>query len=158
LGRHDTKRPNQTPKQPESEGPDMPRSNHPAYNWPTQRHYLDQALKHLSAFTDNMQTFLELNDEAEAQVLTLDFGTSSVIACMDDLRAEPLAETNMAKRELPSRHEVPNVRRQWTFEEQQAIRSALMLGFDSTWLANHLGRTRKGVEHKIDQLRKAGEL
>jgi hypothetical protein len=105
-----------------------------------------------------MATFLELGNEAEAQVLTLDFGTSSVICCMDELRAEPIAETDMAKRELPSRDEVPNVRRQWTFDEQQAIRSALLLGFDSTWLANHLGRTRKGVEHKIDQLRKAGEL
>ena len=136
----------------------MPRSDHPAYNWPTQRHYLTEALKHLQAFTDNMATFLELGNEAEAQVLTLDFGTSSVIACMDDLRDEAIAETNMAKRELPSRDEVPNVRRQWTFNEQQAIRSALLLGFDSTWLATHLGRTRKGVEHKIDQMRKAGDL
>lgn len=138
----------------------MPRSDHPTYHWPTQRHYLTEALKHLSAFTDNLQTFLELSDEyyAEAQVLTLDFGTSSVIAAMDDLRAEAIAETNMAKRELPSREDFPRQRSPWTYDEEQALRSALLLGFGVDWIGQRLNRTAKAVQRKIDRMRAEGMM
>jgi hypothetical protein len=158
LGWHDTTRPKETPKQPESEGPDMPRSDHPTYNWPTQRHYLNEALKHLEAFTDNMATFLELGNEAEAQVLTLDFGTSSVICCMDDLCDEPIAETNMAKRELPSRDEFPNQRKAWTFDDDQLVKAGHKLGLDDHQLAEHLNRSHRAIEFRRYHLRKAGEL
>jgi hypothetical protein len=134
--------------------------NHPT-NWPSQRHHLTQALKHLSKFTDNLQTFLELSDEAEAQVLTLDFGTSSVIAVMDELRAEAIADTNMANRakpSVPSRAEYPNQRKPWTFDDEQAVRSALMLGFDKHWIAERLGRNTRAVQERIEVMRKAGQL
>jgi hypothetical protein len=115
-------------------------------------------LKHLAAFTDNLQTFLEMGDEAEAQVLTLDFGTSSVVAAMDDLRAEAIAETNMAKRELPSRDEFPRQRSPWSYDEEQALRSALLLGFDADWIGQRLNRTGKAVQRKIDRMRSEGTL
>jgi hypothetical protein len=117
-------------------------------------------LKHLSAFTDNLQTFLELSDEAhmQAQVLTLDFGTSSVVAVMDDLRAEAIAETNMAKRELPSREDFPRQRSPWSYDEEQALRSALLLGFDVDWIGLRLNRTSKAVQRKIDRMRAEGMM
>ena len=125
----------------------MPRTDHPTYHWPTQRHYLQEALKHLSAFTDNMQTFLELGDEAEAQVLTLDFGTTSAVV-----------EEDAPARTLPSREDFPRQRSKWRFDEEQAIRSALMLGFDAAWIAQRLERTTKAVQRKIDHMRQAGAL
>jgi hypothetical protein len=146
----------------------MPRSDHPSYNWPNQRHYLQAALKHLAAFTDNMQTFLEMGDEAEAQVLTLDFGTTSTVAesetlhtVMDVLREDANENTSLAKRAKPtvtSRQEFPRQRSVWSFDEIQAIRSALLLGFDYEWIAARLGRTRKAVADKTQRLRQAGEL
>ena len=131
--------------------------NHPT-NWPSQRHHLTQALKHLAKFTDNLQTFLELSDEAEAQVLTLDFGTSSVIAVMDELRAEAEAETNMAKRNMPSREEVPNIRRPWTFDEIELVVAGRKLGLNNDQIGNKLGRTGRAVEAVVTQLRREDRL
>jgi hypothetical protein len=150
----------------------MPRSNLAKDNWPHFRHLLDQLLENLYNQTEIVRSMLEEGDHADyldvvadvntvCRPMVLEFGTTTpsiLHPSMQTLRDDANEKTTMAKRELPSRDEVPNVRRQWTFDEQQAIRSALMLGFDSTWLATHLGRTRKGVEHKIDQMRKAGEL
>jgi hypothetical protein len=146
----------------------MPRSDHPSYNWPNQRHYLQAALKHLAAFTDNMQTFLELGDEAEAQVLTLDFGTTSTTSAaetlhetLECLRDDANDKTSLAKRAKPtvtSREQFPRQRSVWSFDEIQAIRSALLLGFDYEWIAARLGRTRKAVADKTQRLRLAGEL
>lgn len=146
----------------------MPRTDHPSHNWPSQRHYLTEALKHLSAFTDNLQTFLELADEAEhaaadAQLLTLDFGTTSdtLHTVMDSLRDDANENSSLAKRakpELPPRDLFPNQRKPWTFNEEQAIRSALVLGFGQKWLAERLGRTHKSVQEHIREMRKAGEL
>jgi len=143
----------------------MPRTDHDSHNWPSQRHYLTEALKHLSAFTDNLQTFLELSDaaEADAQVLTLDFGTTSdtLHTVMDSLRDDANAETSLAKRakpELPSRDDFPRQRSPWSYDEEQAVRSALILGFDADWIGLRLDRTTKAVQRKIDRMRQEGTL
>jgi len=125
----------------------MPRTNHSSANWPTQRHYLQEALKHLAAFTDNMQTFLEIGDEAEAQVLTLDFGTT-----------QTTVEPEPATRNLPSRDDFPRQRSPWSYDEEQALRSALLLGFDADWIGHRLNRTGKAVQRKIDRMRTEGTL
>jgi hypothetical protein len=106
-------------------------------------------LKHLSAFTDNLQTFLELSDEAhmQAQVLTLDFGTTSTIVCED-----------APSRTLPSREDFPRQRSPWSYDEEQALRSALLLGFDVEWIGQRLNRTGKAVQRKIDRMRTEGTL
>jgi hypothetical protein len=161
LGWHDTTRSKETPKQPESEGPDMPRSDHPPYNWPTQRHYLDQALKHLSAFTDNMRTFLELNDEAEAQELALSYDTTPVIVCMDDLSDDTDDKTSMTKRAKqvrPSRDDFPNARKTWTTEEDNQLWAALLLGHNYQWIAHHLSRTPRAIQRRVDKLQGTGQL
>jgi len=158
LGWNDTTRSKETPKQPESEGPDMPRSDHPTYNWPTQRHYLNEAMKHLSAFTDNIATFLELGNEAEAQVLNLDFGTTSVLQILDDLETE---ETSMAKGEtriMTSRHDAPNIRKTWTNEERQLVLAGLKLGLKQHEIGKKLGRTEHAIARELFRIRKAGEL
>ena len=125
----------------------MPRTNHPAASWPSQRHYLQEALKHLAAFTDNMQTFLEIGDEAEAQVLMLDFGTTPTT-----VEPEPVT------RNLPSRDDYPRQRSPWSYDEEQALRSALLLGFDADWIGHRLNRTGKAVQRKIDRMRTEGTL
>jgi hypothetical protein len=143
-------------------------TDHNRPSWPSQRHYLTEALKHLSAFTDNLQTFLELADEAEhaaveAQVLTLDFGTTSdtLHTVMDSLRDDANENPTLGKRpkrQKPSREVHPNQRKPWTFDEEQAIRSALLLGFDRAWIAHHLGRNERAVQDRMELMRKAGEL
>jgi DNA-directed RNA polymerase specialized sigma24 family protein len=123
-------------------------------NWPSQRHHLTQALKHLAKFTDSLQTFLELSDEAEAQVLTLDFGTSSVIAVMDELRAEAIVETNMAKRAKPD--DAVHWCRPWTPEDDELLIAGHRLGMSRAQIAERLGRNTSGVKSRYNRLRRNG--
>ena len=94
-----------------------------------------------------MQTFLEIGDEAEAQVLTLDFGTT-----------QTTVEPEPATRNLPSRDDFPRQRSPWSYDEEQALRSALLLGFDADWIGHRLNRTGKAVQRKIDRMRTEGTL
>jgi len=171
LGRHDTKRPNQTPKQPESEGPDMPRTHNPQDNWTIFRDLLEQFLDTLETQTEIIKSMLKEGDHADhldfvAEVISyepmnLQFDTSSVIVCMDDLRAEAIAETSMTKRAKqlrPSRDDFPNARKTWTTEEDNQLWAALLLGHNYQWIAHHLSRTPRAIQRRIDKLQGTGQL
>lgn len=130
----------------------MPRTIDPTYGWPSQRHYLQEALKHLAAFTDNLQTFLELSDEhhAEAQVLTLDFGTSAAT-----VEPEP-TETVAPKRQASPRSEFPNRARPWTEKDHEILQAGVLLGLAHSEIAKRLGRTTHAIDSQLTFLRAGG--
>lgn len=107
--------------------------------------------------TDLLQTFYELFDtEMDRQTNASEFGTlfSVDFTAADD----PVPATTGHKRTLPSRDDVPNARRAWTFEQEQALIAAVTLGMDRPWMVNKFGRTAKGIEHKLAALRTEGRL
>jgi hypothetical protein len=119
----------------------MPRSDHPSNSWEAQRHYLNAALKHLSAFTDNMRTFLEIGDEqadaANPLTLVLDYTTTS----------DTIDERPPTKQTSP-RDRYPNTRRPWTPFEDNLLLSGIKLEMPLQEIAQALGRTTAACDRR----------
>ncbi len=125
----------------------MPDTTYPPIDWKAFRFALDQLNRSVASLTDALEALYNTTDQPDAQVLTLEFGTTSTIVCV-----EP------ATRNLPSRDEYPRQRSPWSYDEEQALRSALLLGFDAEWIGHRLNRTAKAVQRKIDRMRAEGMM
>jgi DNA-binding NarL/FixJ family response regulator len=141
----------------------MPDTTYPPIDWKAFRFALDQLNRSVASLTDALEALYNTTDQPDAQVLTLEFGstTDTLHTTLETLRDdanENLTLHNRAKPACPSRDEFPNQRKPWTFDEEQAIRSALLLGFGQAWIAQRLGRTPKSIQEHIREMRKAGEL
>lgn len=116
----------------------------------------------LSELTDLFQTFYELfdlevqaqdNADRHEQLATL-FAVDFTPTGTDDTTQA----TTGHKRTLPSRDEVPNARRAWTFDQELHLIAAVTLSMDRAWMVKHFGRTAKSIEHKLAELRAEGRL
>jgi hypothetical protein len=125
--------------------------DHPSHHRPTLRSSLDRLNHSVAALTASLEDLYHALDEVEqtdAQVLTFDFGTTS---------STP-APAAAPARHFVSRETVPNVRRQWTNEENDLIIAGRKLGLNNAELGKALGRTVDGVTNQIMRLRKQGRL
>lgn len=120
----------------------MPNTDNPQIDWQAFRFALDQLNRSVASLTDALEALYNTTDQPNAQVLMLDFGPAE----------------QAPARALPSRADFPRQRAKWRFDEEQAIRSALTLGFDVAWIAQRLERTSKAVQRKIDHMRHEGKL
>lgn len=131
------------------------------YNDPHHRQALRDTVQRITRtlheLTDLFQTFYELFDEdvdrqtsaeRHATLFSVDFTSTD----------DPLPATTGHKRTLPSRDDVPNARRAWTFQDEEDLASAVHLGLDREWMCTKFGRTAKAIEHKLAELRTAERL
>lgn len=131
------------------------------YNDPHHRQALKDTVQRITRtlheLTDLFQTFYELFDEdvdrqtsaeRHATLFSVDFTSTD----------EPEQATTGQKRTLPSRDDVPNARRGWTFQDEEDLATAHYLGLDRDWMCKKFGRTAKAIEHKLAELRSVGRL
>ena len=129
-------------------------NNHHSTNWPTQRHYLTEALKHLSAFTHNLQTFLELADAADAvhqaelpwQPYVVDTSTTSTV------ETEPPAETGRRW----TMKDVPRKNQPWTSTEEELLVAGRLLGLTHAEIGERIGRSQSSVASHFSNMQLEG--
>lgn len=131
------------------------------YNDPHHRQALRDTVQRITRtlheLTDLFQTFYELFDEdVDRQTSAERHATlfSVDLTAADD----PVPATTGHKRTLPSRDDVPNARRAWTFQDEEDLAAAFHLGLYRAWMCTKFGRTSKAIDHKLAELRAAGRL